>query len=286
MLQQFYKEILCGAIELSVETGLYPRTNRLATVERSSVVAVWSKKSGRSCGNAPRHLVFPQGEFSKAATVEAATYRLHAAKRFSEGDKELIADAQSGAPLRYHVRSRPVETLVTYGPSGFDVVRTNFRRKGTAHMEVVSLAQDCNVVEALLDRCANTGITEAHATTLPAPSSLKARPWSPAGMAAYFRTTDVMTLSTRAAPPMPMIGPAGIPVYLWRNGLSAMDGPRCPHIPTCSQYCVLTTMKRGLFQGLVRTAARMIGEGGELEDDGYYQYVLVDGRWRLRDPAL
>lgn len=50
---------------------------------------------------------------------------------------------------------------------------------------------------------------------------------------------------------------------LFRDHLSAVDGNRCPSIPSCSSYSVEAFRKHGFFVGWVMTVDRLIHEADE-----------------------
>ncbi len=70
--------------------------------------------------------------------------------------------------------------------------------------------------------------------------------------------------------PAAMLTPAAVPygpthslslAYLvWSRLLTAVDGPRCPHRPTCSRYASQAIGELGLVVGIVLTVDRLLHE--------------------------
>jgi putative component of membrane protein insertase Oxa1/YidC/SpoIIIJ protein YidD len=163
-------------------------------------------------------------------------------------------------------------------------VLTDQKAKATAVTRVLSFTTDCREVAAFLAECeglAGQGVAAPReaAPTYLAPAIPRRLPDHDYPYAVAY---DTVPRAARA--PAKAIGPAGIPAYAWRGFVSRVDGARCPHYPTCSQYCLLSIKQHGLFGGLARTAARLLGEYGAIETDGRKPFVLVYDRWRLFDP--
>jgi len=72
--------------------------------------------------------------------------------------------------------------------------------------------------------------------------------------------------------------------YLWRNYLTKVDGPKCPHLPTCSHFAYLSIKKYGL-RGSYYTTSRLLGEFGDLSSYGFYELHIINGRGRIYDPV-
>lgn len=68
---------------------------------------------------------------------------------------------------------------------------------------------------------------------------------------------------------------------LFRDYISAVDGDRCPSIPTCSSYSAEVFRRHGFFKGWVMTVDRLIHEADEGD---YSPLVYRDGRIRILDP--
>ena len=52
-------------------------------------------------------------------------------------------------------------------------------------------------------------------------------------------------------------------VSLYRNHISAVDGDRCPSLPSCSSYSFNAMKKHGFLIGWIMTVDRLIHEGRE-----------------------
>ena len=71
-------------------------------------------------------------------------------------------------------------------------------------------------------------------------------------------------------------------VSIFRDHLSAVDGDRCPSVPTCSEYGVQAFKKHGFFKGWMMTVDRLIHEGEE--EKAVSPLVFSDGKWKIYDP--
>lgn len=69
----------------------------------------------------------------------------------------------------------------------------------------------------------------------------------------------------------------------YQNVLSPLDGPKCPHYPTCSQYSREAVGKYGAFWGILMTADRLTREYPGLLESGHYD-LIYKGQWRSYDP--
>ncbi len=67
---------------------------------------------------------------------------------------------------------------------------------------------------------------------------------------------------------------------LFRNYISAVDGDRCPSIPTCSSYSAEVFRRHGFIKGWLMTVDRLIHEADEGD---YSPLVYRDGRIRILD---
>jgi len=82
------------------------------------------------------------------------------------------------------------------------------------------------------------------------------------------------------------------PIYVYRYGVSPFIGPRCRHLPTCSQYALEAIDMNGVWKGGWQTLARLArchpwGTSGydPPEDLRGVRHVFAPwryGRWRWR----
>jgi hypothetical protein len=71
-------------------------------------------------------------------------------------------------------------------------------------------------------------------------------------------------------------------VSFFREHISAVDGDRCPCIPSCSSYSVSAFKKHGFFVGWLMTVDRLIHEG----DEGAVSPLIIDhGQVKVLDPV-
>jgi len=49
-----------------------------------------------------------------------------------------------------------------------------------------------------------------------------------------------------------------LPIYVYRYGISPLIGPRCRHLPTCSQYALEAIDKNGAWKGGWLTLSRLV----------------------------
>jgi hypothetical protein len=70
---------------------------------------------------------------------------------------------------------------------------------------------------------------------------------------------------------------------IFRDHISAVDGDRCPSIPTCSAYGVEAFQKHGFFKGWMMTVDRLMHEGKE--EHAVSPLVFSDGKWKIYDPV-
>lgn len=68
----------------------------------------------------------------------------------------------------------------------------------------------------------------------------------------------------------------------FRDHISAVDGNRCPSMPTCSAYSVQAFEKHGFFIGWVMTVDRLIHEG---EEASVSPLVRHNGTPKILDPV-
>jgi uncharacterized protein len=67
---------------------------------------------------------------------------------------------------------------------------------------------------------------------------------------------------------------------LFRNYISAVDGDRCPSIPTCSAYSTEVFKRYGFIKGWIMTVDRLIHEANEGD---YSPLVYREGKIRILD---
>jgi len=72
-------------------------------------------------------------------------------------------------------------------------------------------------------------------------------------------------------------------VGLYRENISAVDGDRCPSMPSCSEYSVQAMKKHGFFVGWMMTVDRLIHEGKE--ETLVSPVVYSEGKWKIFDPV-
>ena len=77
--------------------------------------------------------------------------------------------------------------------------------------------------------------------------------------------------------------PGGWVVSFYRDHISAVDGDRCPSVPTCSSYSMQAIRKHGFFIGWMMTVDRLIHEGRE--EAKVSPMVFSDGKWKIYDPV-
>ena len=70
---------------------------------------------------------------------------------------------------------------------------------------------------------------------------------------------------------------------IFRDHISAVDGDRCPSVPTCSSYGVQAFEKHGFFIGWMMTVDRLMHEGKE--EQTVSPLIFSDGKWKIYDPV-
>lgn len=75
----------------------------------------------------------------------------------------------------------------------------------------------------------------------------------------------------------------GMLLNLWDVLFSSVDGPKCPHYPTCSQFGREAVRDHGAFWGWVMTGNRLQREYPGLFESGHYKLVYK-GQLRAWDP--
>jgi len=71
-------------------------------------------------------------------------------------------------------------------------------------------------------------------------------------------------------------------ISFYRDHISAVDGDRCPSIPSCSSYSVQAFRKHGFIMGWFMTVDRLIHEGKE--EEKISPVVYSNGKWMIYDP--
>lgn len=72
-------------------------------------------------------------------------------------------------------------------------------------------------------------------------------------------------------------------VGLYRDHISAVDGDRCPSVPSCSAYAVEVFKKHGFFMGWMMTVDRLIHEGKEEVEVS--SPIYFNGGLKIFDPV-
>jgi len=185
-------------------------------------------------------------------------------------------------------------------PANMDIVEHAGNRSGFTRWRLVSYSEVGQVVDQALSRCearahATAGLTETLTATIfrsgRSPALLmqqsikkvKDRVWHPLDHLTIESSASLQS-SNRQAPAGPSTPIRPVLQRVW-SLISAADGPRCPHYPTCSEYCVLATRKHGILKGLWMTAERLLEESFDFESSGNYRLVYHLGRWRVFDPV-
>ena len=72
-------------------------------------------------------------------------------------------------------------------------------------------------------------------------------------------------------------------VSIFKDHISAVDGDRCPSVPTCSAYGVEAFKKHGFLQFIFRHGLDIDFEGQE--ETTVSPLVYSDGKWKIYDPV-
>jgi Putative membrane protein insertion efficiency factor len=72
-------------------------------------------------------------------------------------------------------------------------------------------------------------------------------------------------------------------VSIFRDYISAVDGDRCPSVPSCSSFSVQAFNRHGFVMGWLMTVDRLIHEGKEETDVS--PLVYANGRLKIYDPV-
>lgn len=73
-------------------------------------------------------------------------------------------------------------------------------------------------------------------------------------------------------------------IGFFQQRLSPLDGPKCPHYPTCSQFARESLVRYGPVWAVLMTTNRLQREYPGLLEGGNYHLVFI-GRWRSLDPS-
>ncbi len=73
-------------------------------------------------------------------------------------------------------------------------------------------------------------------------------------------------------------------MVFYQTFLSPMDGPKCPHYPTCSQFARESFSLYGPFWGSLMTTNRLTREYEGLLESGNYKIVYKGSQLRAYDP--
>lgn len=169
----------------------------------------------------------------------------------------------------------------------FDVNEANGAKQGFYRWRLVRYTVHAESIERALTRC-----TQAAATAGPGRGT-GLSPLYDHGQAPRL-LPSAYSQNSAVPPPPPIIertvagnakgAPENLLSRVW-GFISAADGPRCPHYPTCSQYCRLAVQKYGALGGTWLTARRLLDEYQDFEATGQYRLVYHYGRWRVFDPV-
>jgi hypothetical protein len=72
-------------------------------------------------------------------------------------------------------------------------------------------------------------------------------------------------------------------INIYRDYISAVDGDRCPSVPSCSSYALQAFKKHGFFIGWMMTVDRLIHEGQE--ERSVSPLIYSNGTWKFYDPV-
>ncbi len=73
-------------------------------------------------------------------------------------------------------------------------------------------------------------------------------------------------------------------IRFFQKYLSPVDGPKCPHYPTCSEFCRQAILRYGPVHGVLMTADRLSREYPDMPHSGDYLIITVNGVPRVYDP--
>lgn len=73
-------------------------------------------------------------------------------------------------------------------------------------------------------------------------------------------------------------------IVFFQNYLSPVDGPKCPHYPTCSQFARESVGRHGAFWGTIMSANRLTREYPGMFESGHYKLVWKGAMLRAYDP--
>ncbi len=69
----------------------------------------------------------------------------------------------------------------------------------------------------------------------------------------------------------------------FREHISAVDGDRCPSLPSCSAFSIQAFQKHGLIRGWLMTVDRLIHEGAE--ERAVSPLIYHQDRLKIHDPV-
>jgi hypothetical protein len=104
---------------------------------------------------------------------------------------------------------------------------------------------------------------------------------SPIGRASEGEPAEASDTADRQETPGFNLGVAIVSIF--RDHISAVDGDRCPSVPTCSAYGVEAFKKHGFFIGWMMTVDRLIHEGKE--ETTVSPLIYSGGKWKIYDPV-
>jgi hypothetical protein len=104
---------------------------------------------------------------------------------------------------------------------------------------------------------------------------------SPIGRASEGEPAEASDTADRQETPGFNLGAAIVSIF--RDHISAVDGDRCPSVPTCSAYGVEAFKKHGFFIGWMMTVDRLIHEGKE--ETTVSPLIYSGGKWKIYDPV-
>jgi putative component of membrane protein insertase Oxa1/YidC/SpoIIIJ protein YidD len=108
-------------------------------------------------------------------------------------------------------------------------------------------------------------------------------PWDFERPAKSFPQREVVIVDPARASAHPIKQGFGLMLDFFQGVLSPIDGPKCPHYPTCSQFARESVSLYGPFWGTVMTGNRLAREYPGILESGHYP-VVFKGQLRAYDP--
>jgi putative component of membrane protein insertase Oxa1/YidC/SpoIIIJ protein YidD len=71
---------------------------------------------------------------------------------------------------------------------------------------------------------------------------------------------------------------------IFQQYLSPLNGPACPHYPTCSAYGRQSVREYGALLGMWMTADRLMREYPGMPESGRYPLIFINRHFRVFDP--